>query len=58
MQTGWQRIGGKWYYLNADGSMATGWKFVDGKWYYLQSDGSMAVNTWIDGYYLNGSGTY
>ena len=54
----WRWLDGKWYYLNADGSMATGWKFVDGKWYYLQSDGSMAVNTWIDGYYLNGSGTY
>ena len=25
-QTGWQKIGGIWYYMNADGVMTTGWQ--------------------------------
>ena len=56
METGWASIGGYWYYLNADGSMATGWKSVGGNWYYLNADGTMASSQWIDGYYVDASG--
>ena len=35
MLTGWQQVGGKWYYLTDSGAMATGWLQKDGKWYYL-----------------------
>ena len=50
MVTGWQQIGGKWYYFNTGGDMVTGWLQAEpGKWYYLYEDGSMAANTVIDG---------
>lgn len=57
--TGWDRIGGKWYYFDNDGWMKTGWALVDGSWYYLQSNGAMSTgwlklgNKW---YYLAGNG--
>lgn len=57
--TGWQKIGGTWYYYNSNGSMATGWLKNKGIWYYLKSDGAMATGwqkvkgTW---YYLKSSG--
>ena len=61
--TGWQYIGGKWYYLDPAstpaGKMRTGW-FNDGtNWYYCDKDGVMQKG-WqqIDGawYYLDGNG--
>ena len=58
MLTGWQRIGGTWYYLNGSGAMLTGWQQIGGSWYYLDASGAMASNTWIDGYYVNGSGVW
>ena len=60
MVTGWQQIGGKWYYFNANGVMVTGWLQAEpGKWYYLYEDGSMAANTVIDGTYkVNESGQW
>ena len=57
--TGWAKVSGKWYYLNADGIRTTGWQKVDNNWYYLKSDGVMATgwlklgNTW---YFLNAGG--
>lgn len=57
MLTGWQAIGGKWYYFNGNGAMTTGWQKIDGLWYYLYSSGAMASNTTIDGYYLQANGT-
>lgn len=37
----WKKIGGIWYYFNADGYMATGWVNDGGIWYYMKSDGAM-----------------
>ena len=47
MLTGWQQVGGRWYYLSEThgdppyGSMRTGWVQVGGKWYFLTDDGWM-----------------
>ena len=55
----WLQLGGKWYYLTTDGSMATGWVQLGSEWYYLNADGSMATG-WMqlgnDWYYLNANG--
>ena len=39
MATGWVSVGGNWYYLNADGTMATS-KWIAG--YYVDASGKMA----------------
>ena len=39
MATGWQNLGGTWYYLDASGAMATGWLNLGGTWYYLDANG-------------------
>ena len=41
VKTGWQKVEGKWYYLNADGEKQAGWQKVDGKWYYMNANGVM-----------------
>jgi len=57
--TGWQRVGGKWYYLNQNGIMQTGWfNGPDGNWYCFKSGGEMARNETIDGYYVNSKGVW
>ena len=38
---GWNKIGGKWYYVNNDFSFSKGWFKVNGKWYYSNSEGVM-----------------
>ena len=59
MQTGWQNIGGKWYYFSAGGAMQTGWQNIGGKWYYFSTGGAMQTGwqningTW---YYMEESG--
>ena len=58
MTTGWQKISGKWYYMNGSGAILTGWNQIGGKWYYMYSSGAMASNTWIGSYYVNGSGVW
>lgn len=65
MLTGWQRINGYWYYFNPvtdsngyQGMMQRGWRYIGGVWYYMYSDGIMAANTWVDNYYVNGSGAW
>ncbi|NHM16952.1 hypothetical protein GMI69_09925 [Eggerthellaceae bacterium zg-887] len=73
MRSGWQRLGGAWYLLNAShdgtfGAMLEGWQRVDasaGKptsansWYYLNpGSGAMAANSWVGGYYVDGSGLW
>ena len=35
MMTGWQFLGGEWYYMASSGKMLTGWQQLGGKWYYL-----------------------
>ena len=48
MLTGWQKVNGKWYYLDPDtGVMRTGWIFVNGIWYYLEDSGAMHTG-WLD----------
>lgn len=57
--TGWDKIGGAWYYFDNAGWMQTGWQKVGGSWYYLNAGGDMATGwkaiggTW---YYLNPAG--
>ena len=58
--TGWQNVGGTWYYMDpANGVMVTGWKQVNGTWYYMNQSGAMTTGwqnvggTW---YYMNQSG--
>ena len=60
MQTGWQYLGNKWYYLRSSGAMATGW-YQDGTtWYYLDAENGDMKTGWasINGYwyYLRLSG--
>ncbi len=50
MATGWNNIGGSWYYLSTNhngyyGEMIKGWFFdnTDNKWYYLNGDGAMVT---------------
>ena len=64
MVTGWQYLQNSWYYFNKsddgglEGLMKKGWNRINGNWYYFNySDGKMAHDTWIDGYYVNSSGT-
>lgn len=37
----WKKVGGKWYYYDANTALATGWKKISGKTYYFNTDGSM-----------------
>jgi len=60
MQTGWEYLGNKWYYLRSSGAMATGWYQEGSTWYYLDAqNGDMKTgwayvgNKW---YYLRSSG--
>ena len=60
MQTGWQYLGNKWYYLRSSGAMATGWYQEGSTWYYLDSENGDMKTGWasINGYwyYLRSSG--
>ena len=58
MATGWLNLNGTWYYLRDWGGMATGWQLINGRWYYFYPGGSMAANTYVNGYYLSGSGAW
>lgn len=59
MQTGWLKLGNTWYYLNPSGAMfGAGWHWINGKCYYMYNSGAMAANTWIDNYYVDGSGAW
>ncbi|PFM98273.1 hypothetical protein [Bacillus cereus] len=44
MQTGWQAIGGKWYYMNGSGAMQTGWQLINGVKYYFEGNGAWNPN--------------
>lgn len=59
VKSSWCKVGGKWYYLNDDGTMATGWLKNNGEWYYLGQWGNMHTGWVKDGglwYYLNEDG--
>ncbi|WP_294378344.1 hypothetical protein [uncultured Clostridium sp.] len=65
MKTGWQFVGGYWFYFNRSSDQGIegmmnkgGWRNIDRNWYYFYSDGKMARNTWIDGYYVNNNGAW
>ena len=56
MLTGWQNVGGTWYYLHGNGVMAAN-QWVGS--YYVDGSGRMAANTWTpDGYWVNESGVW
>ena len=60
MQTGWQYLGNKWYYLRSSGAMATGWYQEGSTWYYLDVQNGDMKTGWVsingDWYYLRSSG--
>ena len=45
MQTGWQKIGGKWYYMDKNGALQES-KWISGI-YYVKVDGSMATSVFL-----------
>jgi glucan-binding YG repeat protein len=54
MQTGWQQIGGYWYYLGSteNGKMVTDWMKIGDYWYYFGSDGKMKTGwQYYEGYW-------
>ena len=53
--SGWQQIGGKWYYFDPDhlDYMVTGYLYISGKQYYFDSSGVMKTG-WVKGYYADG----
>lgn len=56
----WQETaGGRWKYINDDGTCATGWVHDDGKDYYLDENGVLLTDTRTpDGYHVDGSGAW
>ena len=55
MQTGWQSIGGSYYFFNGSGAMVSSMWVGD---YYLSADGTMATNEWVGGYYVGSDGRW
>ncbi|WP_294405749.1 hypothetical protein [uncultured Clostridium sp.] len=59
VKSSWCKVGGKWYYLKDDGTMATGWVKNEGCYYYVGQWGNMHTGWIKDGglwYYLDESG--
>ena len=59
MTTGWQNVGGSWYYMDGSGKMLTGWQTIGGSKYYLNGSGVMLTGwQWINSkcYYFTASG--
>lgn len=57
-KSGWQNIGGKWYYYSS-GKVHKGWLEEGNTWYYLDSNGVMKTGWIYTGgawYYLDSSG--
>ena len=56
--TGWQKISGKWYYYDNNGSKITGWKKISNKWYFFNKSTGAMLTGWqkISGkwYYFKG----
>ncbi len=55
----WQKISGKWYYIDSNGNRMTGFATIDGKMYFFDKTGAMQTG-WIseggEWYYANKSG--
>ena len=50
VQTGWQQIDGKWYYLNEQGAPQIGWVKDGEKQYFCTASGEMVSGVvWING---------
>lgn len=59
--TGWQKIGGAWFYGDEDGVAHTGWLQLGSTWYWMDANGVMATGTrTIDGksYSFSSSGAW
>lgn len=59
VKSSWCKVGGKWYYLKDDGTMATGWVKNEGCYYYVGQWGNMHTGWIKDGglwYYLDENG--
>ena len=61
MMTGWNQMGGNWYYFDpASGAQLQGWQQINGSWYYLNpGDGVMKTSWFKQGanlYYLDPNG--
>ena len=46
VQTGWQTIDGKTYYLDENGEKVTGWQTIDGNKYYFKKTNGVMVIGW------------
>lgn len=55
MLTGWQAVGGSWYYFYGSGAMAASCWVGN---YYLTASGVMATSQWIDVYYVGSDGAW
>ena len=55
MVTGWQQVGGTWYYFYGSGAMAQSCWVGD---YYLTSSGAMATNQWVGGWWVGADGRW
>lgn len=54
---GWENIGGKWYYFDAEGYMMTGWIHWEDKDYYCSEDGGMLTDCITpDAYWVGADG--
>lgn len=60
---GWQKVKGKWYYMDHNGLMMTGWQKIGSYWYYMESSGAILYgwqklkwNGKTDWYYFDRSG--
>ena len=52
--TGWQLVGGRWYWMDgATARMQTGWQQIGDNLYFLTDSGAMASNCWVE--YQEGS---
>lgn len=55
----WTELGGKWRYLNDDGSFtADGWQWIDGKCYYFYYGSILTGTTTPDGWQVDESGAW
>ena len=60
LPVGWNKIAGKWYYVNSDQSYHKGWKKINSKWYYLDNSTGEMKTGWVkdqgNWYFMNKSG--
>ena len=56
VQTGWQQIDGKWYYLNEQGAPQIGWVKDGDKQYFCSLDQWKNLLFWHTGQWRDGNG--